>query len=282
MSTPELGFEYFPSPEEDDDAERVAYMFLYLSEAVRKWPPFRGRLIKARLKTAQQCRHIEAHVIRVFRETRDVMLAAIENDDLESMKEPRLLERLKHAYALLALFADPGSLPAYRDMIFPPSGGCPAGRPEQADFNRSLWEGEWDTRDGPMPAQVTKESARRHRHRREKDGSYNSHQRLDSAAKAGAFQESVAEGSALLPEEQSERIQRAIELLVLKLRGIGKRAGLKPTQVKFLVEMAVHGRGQKDNPTAWKAIRERKRAALFPEIVGLVDSIRQLRKNILP
>lgn len=280
-TTPELGFEYFPSPEKDDDAERVAYLFLYLSNAVRKWPSFRRRLIEARLKTGQQCDHIEAHVINVFRETRDVMLSAIENDDLESMKDPRLLERLKLAHALLALFADPGSMPAYRDIVFPPKGN-PLGRPKQADFDRSLWGTEWDHAEGPMPDQVIKENAVRHRRCREKDGLYNSHRRLDSVASAGPFEEGVAEGPALLPDEQVERIQREVESLVSKFRRVAKRAGLKPAHIDFLVEMAVHGRRQKDNPTAWKAIRDRKYAALYPEIRRLVDSIRQLRKDILP
>jgi hypothetical protein len=278
-TTPELGFEYFLSPERDDDVDRISYQFLYLSEAVRKWPRFRRKFIKAGLKTSQQCDRLEAHVISIFREVRDVMWSAIENDDLGAMAEPRLLGRLTHAHAMLALFANPESMPEFRDMVFPARAGE---QPEIGDFNKSLWEAGWDTRDGLTPAQATKKSARRHRYGRYRDGLFNSRGRLDTVANAGAYEESVAEGPALLSRELAERLEREVESLTSKLRGVAKRAGLKPAHIDFLVEMTVHKKQQKDNPSAWRAIRDRKRAALYPEIRDLVNSIRQLRKDILP
>jgi hypothetical protein len=282
-TTPERGFEYFDSPERDDDIERIAYMFLYVSEAVKKWPRFRRRLIKAGLKTSEQCDHIEAHVISIFREGRDVMLSAIENNDLEAMADPRLLQRLMHAHALMALFADPGSMYAYQDMIFPLKRGEDAAkRPEIGDFNLSLWEAEWDTPEARSPAGVIRTGAARHWQERENDGLRNSRGRRDCAANADAYNESVTEGPAILSVEQSERLQREVESLVSELRRVAKRVGLKPAQIDFLLEMAVHKKQQKDNPSAWKAIRERKRAALYPEILRLTESIQQLRKDILP
>jgi hypothetical protein len=281
-TTPELGFEYFPSPETSDGNENIAYAFLYCSVAVKRWPRARRRLIKAGLKSAEQCDHIEAHVISVFRETRDIMLLAIQTDNLGLMSKPRVVERLKHAHALLALFANPGSMPEYRDMVFPPGGGDSAGQPEQADFNIALWEAGWDTREGRMPAQVTREQAMGHRHSRAMDGLYNSHRGCDRVAKAGPLEEDVVHGPALPLEEQSASVEGELESLILKLRTIAKRAGLKPAHINFLVERALHGRKQKDNPTASRAIH-RKRSVLYPEIRRLVASIRKLREDfILP
>jgi hypothetical protein len=281
-TTPELGFEYFPSPENDDDSERIAYLILYLSEAVRKWPRFRRRFIRAGLGTPQQCDHIEAHVISIFRETLNVMLAAIDNGDLEAMAEQRLLDRLLNAHAVLALFATPQNMAGYRDMVFARRPGDGSARlPEIGDFNRSLWEAAWDTRDGPMPAQVTKALARRHRLTRKRDGLYNSHGSLDIVANASAYEEGATEGPAVLSSDQSERLERELESLISELRKVARRAGLKRAQVDFLVEMAVDKRQQKDNPSAWKAIRERKRHTLYPEIRKLTESIRQFRKDIL-
>jgi len=277
-TTPELGFEYFPSPETGDDQERIAYAFLYCSVAVKEWPKARRRLIKAGLKSAEQCDHIEAHAISIFRETGDRMLLAMETDDLGLMADARGLERFTHAHALLASFADPKSLPEYRDMVFPNSESQPA----QRDFNLALWEAGWDTRDGSMPTQVTRKRAVRHRHLRKMDGLYNSRLRHDAAANAGVFDERVAEGPPLLLKEQSEVIEREIKSLIRQLRAVAKRAGLKPAQITFLVEMAVHGRQQKDNPSAWRAIRSRKRSALYPEIQRLVRSVRELRQEIIP
>lgn len=278
-TTPERGFEYFPSPETDDDQERIAHAFLSCSVAVGEWPRARRRLIKARLKSAEQCDHIEAHAISIFRETRDIMLSAIESDNLPLMADPRLLERFGHAHALLALFANPESMPGYRDMVFPPGGGDSAGQPKLADFNTAVWEAEWDTREGPMPTQVTRKRAMSHGLSREMDGIFNSDRRLDDAATAIPLEDYVAEAPVQLSKEQLELLERGIEKLVSQLRAIGKRARLKRAHIEFLVEMAVHGSRQKDNPAAWRAIRDRKRSLLLPEIERLVAAIWERREE---
>jgi hypothetical protein len=274
--TVERGFEYFPSPDTDGDHERIFYTFFYCSKAVRSWPRFRRRLIKAALKSTEQCDHIEAHVISVFREMRDAILRAMETGDSETMKEPRLLERFECANALLALFANPGSMAEYRDMILGGSGK----QPDQGDFNRSIWGAAWDRSEGAMAAQVTRAEAMDHGHLRDMDGRYNSRRTLDSVATASAIK-GAARGPAHLSEEKSQLIEREMESLILKLRAAAKRAHLKPSQIEFLVAMAVRGKQQKDNPTAWRAIRDRKCAALYLEISRLVDSIRALRESFI-
>ena len=134
-----------------------------------------------------------------------------------------------------------------------------------------------------MPTQVTREQAMRHRHLRKMDGLYNSRRSCDHASSAEPLKKGADVGPPLLLEEQSELIEREIESLISQLRAVAKRAGLKPAQSKFLVEMAVHRKKQKDNPSDWKAIRGRKRSILHPEIERLVASIRQLREeSILP
>jgi len=134
-----------------------------------------------------------------------------------------------------------------------------------------------------MPAQVTREQAMGHQRSRAMDGLHNSRRRRDHVAIAGPLEEDVTKGPALLLEEQSASIERGVESQILELRAIAKRAGLKPAHTEFLVEMAVHGRQQKDNPTAWRTIRDRKRSVLYPEILRLAGSIRKLREEfILP
>ena len=78
---PEREFEYFPSPENDDDNERIAYQFLYCSSAVEEWPRFRRELEESGAKTSKQCDDLETNAINIFREVRDAILAAIEYDD---------------------------------------------------------------------------------------------------------------------------------------------------------------------------------------------------------
>jgi hypothetical protein len=273
-TTPAIGFEFFPSPEKDEDEEGIAYAFLYCTVAVREWPEARRRLIEAGYKSAEECGHIEAHAINVFREVRDIMFQAIESGNLSLMSDLRLMQRFTQAHALLALYANPGGLPEFRDMILPSGEGGPS----QADFNAAVWEAGWNARKGRTPRELTREQAMRHRRLRKKDGSYNSRRRCDPVASAEPLQEGSGEGPALLLEEQSELIEREIKSLILQLRKFAKRAGLKPASITFLVEMALRGKRQKDNPTAWRAIR-RKSSVLYPEIRRLVASIRKLREN---
>ena len=53
---------------------------------------------------------IEANAVNVFREVRDAITMAINADNPALMSQPRLLDRLTHAHAYMALHADPASL----------------------------------------------------------------------------------------------------------------------------------------------------------------------------
>jgi hypothetical protein len=55
----ERGFDYFPSPEGDDDYERIAYLFFYCSVAVEKWPRFQ---FPAELVIRAPCRRTNPEV----------------------------------------------------------------------------------------------------------------------------------------------------------------------------------------------------------------------------
>jgi hypothetical protein len=113
----ERGFEYFPSPENGDDEERIAFSFLYCSTAVDEWPAFRRHLETAELKSARQCDEIEKNAIDVFREMRGVMSEAIETDNLPRMREPKLLQRLMLAHAYLGLHANPAGLGGIPQLV---------------------------------------------------------------------------------------------------------------------------------------------------------------------
>jgi len=59
-----------------------------------------------------------------------------------------------------------------------------------------------------------------------------------------------------------------------RLRGAWTRAGLKKTQVDFLLRMALDGAKQDDNPTVWRAIRDRKFAKLWVEVQTILEHLR--------
>ena len=107
---PEAGFHYFPSPESSDDNEIIANLFVYLSVAVDEWPRYRRWLQKTAAKSPRECDDIEANAVNVFREVRDAITMAINADNPALMSQPRLLDRLTHAHAYMALHADPASL----------------------------------------------------------------------------------------------------------------------------------------------------------------------------
>jgi hypothetical protein len=256
-TTPELGFEYFPSPESNDDAEVIWHLFLYCSIAVREWPRFR-RELEASGKSPEQCKHLETHAIAVFREMRDTIFAAIETGDMTPLSEPRLGARFAHANAVLALVADPGNLPVYRRMLCPEIDSLPGSRrPDQGDFNQAVWEGKWNAPQSLTPAAVTRAEALRKRQLHEMDGRYNTAGRLDHVATARKLRDThpATERATPLSEPQIAAFRR-------KLRALGLRAGLKKVQAEFLVDMAFEKKQQKDNPTAWHAIRVRKSTPL--------------------
>jgi hypothetical protein len=268
---PERGFEYFPSPENDDDNERIAYQFLYCSTAVEKWPRFRRVLEESGAKTSKQCDDLETNAINIFREARDVIMAAIDTDNLDVMSQARLLDRLAHAHAFMALHANPASLLEYRRMICPQIDSLPPSRrPDPGDFNKAVWEAKWNASSDQMPAAITGSEALRSKLSHEMDGLYNTYGRLDPAATGIIFLEELFPAPDPLPPLSTVQVA----FVRAKLRSIGTRAGLTKGHADFLVRMALDGAKQADNPTAWRAIRDRKRGVLLVEVQSLLDSLR--------
>jgi hypothetical protein len=186
------------------------------------------------------------------------------------ISQPRLLDRLTHAHAYMALHADPTGLPGYRRMICSQLDSLPATRrPEQGDFNKALWEGKWNEAGDQMPAEITSEETLRNRRSHEMDGLYNTGGRLDHVATAGELEEIFPATEPLMPLSTVQ-----LAFVRGKLRSIGLRAGLTRRQIDFLVRMALDGAKQADDPTAWRAIRDRKREPLLTEVQALLASIR--------
>lgn len=266
----ERGFEYFPSPENDGDEERIAVAFLYCSTAVEEWPRFRRELEQTGAKSAKQCDDLEKNAIDVFGEIRDAIFFAIESDNLALLPQATLLDRLVHANAFLALHADPASLLKYHGTILPQTDSLPQERrPQFGDFAQALWEANWNAPSDEMPGEITRRETFRHWMRHENDGLYNTSGRLDPVATAGELDPLFAatESIASLSTMQLAFIRE-------KLRSIGRGVGLPKGHADFLARMALDGAKQEDNPAAWRAIRDRKRLPLLAKINELLASLR--------
>jgi hypothetical protein len=293
---PERRFEYFPSPESSDDDEVIAYLFLHCSVAVDEWPRFRRELEVTAEKSSEQCDHIETNAIDIFREVRDTIASAINTNNMALMAQPRLLDRLLHAHAFMALHADPASLAEYQRSICPQIDKLPGYfRPDQGDFNKAVWEGKWNSPGDQMPAEVTYRATLHNRWIHEHDGRCFSGGRLDPVAKAMEQIEPLEPAGQVgplfranephykPPDEQSllqvlSEIQGDEFLTPMNgaftregTRQLFLRAGVKPKHASFGVRIVHDGAKQRDNPTAWKAIY-RKRGELWPEVLRLFDS----------
>lgn len=266
----EAGFHYFPSPDSDDDMERIAHLFLYCETAVQEWPGYRRSMEENGARSREQSDHIERHCVNVFRELRDKIAEAIDTNNLALISDPRLGDCLLHASATLALYAEPSSLLEYRRMILPELDGLPPSeKPQEGDFHRALWDGKWNTETDQLPAKVTLAETRRSRHLHENDGLYNTNGRLDPPALAGELDPLFPATEPIMPLSELQ-----LAFVRARLRLAGKRAGLKKEQIDFLVRMALDGAKQEDNPTAWRAIRDRKRAELWDEVQSILAYLR--------
>jgi hypothetical protein len=281
--SPEPGFHYFPSPESSDDIEIIAYQYLYCATAVDEWPGFRRWLEKTRAKSPKECDDIEANAVNVFREFRDAINTAGDTDNPALMSQPRLLDRLTHAHAYLALHADHASLGGYRRMIYPQMDDLPdSSRPQQSDFLHALWEGKWNGVGDRMPAEVTRGETHRSSRLHARDGAYNTGGRLDPLAKAQQQIDPLWAEKRIAPtfqlgEPHYKPTDEAAFLQVLPgikrndflspmkdaftreaTRQLFLQAGVKPKHASFGVRMIHDGAKQKDNPTAWKAIYRKR------------------------
>jgi hypothetical protein len=270
IAVPGHAFEYFPSPESSDDEEIIAYLVLYCEAAVTQWLEFRHKLEETGAKSVAQCDQIEKHAIDVFREARDAIMTAIDTDNPAIMSDPRLRDRLVHAHAYLALHADPASLVNYRRMI---CAGYDLPAP-LGDFMHALWEGKWNVDGDDVPSEVTRHETRRSWLRHEKDELYNTSDRLDPVATAGEI-------DPLFPATEPMRPLSPMQFAFIreKLRTAGMRAGLKRGQADFLVRTALDNAKQEDNPTAWRAIRDRKSESLLAEVQKILEALRTQSQN---
>jgi hypothetical protein len=246
--------------------ERIAHVFLYCETAVKEWPSYRRAMEDNGTRLREESDHIEKHCVNVFRDLRDKIAEAIDTNNLALISDPRLGERLVHASATLALYADPSSLLEYRRMILPELDGLPPSeKPHEGDFYRALWDGKWDTETDQLPSKVTFAETRRSRHLHENDGLYNTNGRLDPAALAGELDPLFPATEPIMPLSGLQ-----LAFVRARLRLAGKRAGLKKEQIDFLVRMALDGAKQEDNPSAWRAIRDRKCAELWAEVQSIL------------
>jgi hypothetical protein len=279
MSTPEQGFHYFDSPESSDDMDVIAYTFLYCSVAVGEWKKYRRDWLQ-RGATLEQLDLVEKNAIEVFRAVRDVIQMAIDTDNVALMSQPRLLQRFVHAHAYLALHANPGGIPEYRDII---AEKLPSGAELGVDdFCKAIWDGEWNQASGPMPSEATRTRAMQNKLEHDRDGQLNSRGRRDLVAtactKTDLDRQAKKPDPALghLTEEEEQRIAE-------DLTAIGKRAGLKKEHIKFLRDLAFGKKNRSDNPSAARMILDpkRKRPKLKPAIQNLLMDVQSKRKKRL-
>lgn len=243
---------------------RIAQAFLYCSEAVREWPKFRRYAERKELLSRKTCEGIERNAIAIFQEFVDLVIAAMEADDLRPISEPTVRERLGHAHAYLALHAAPEHLAKYW-TDFPKLFDVHRRGSDVDGFARALWQGGWNFPGEKTPAAVTFRQARRNQSERENDGLADSHgdiervRQLKDPARVEDPEKLDEDHLPPFSEKQEAWIRRG-------LRQIGRFNGLKKHQVDFLVRLALKQKAPGDDRSATRAIRDRKLERLFPKI----------------
>lgn len=285
-TTPMPGFHYIDFGQSDDavpgvasgeneDCERIAKQFVYCSVAVGEWPKFRRDAIRRKRLTLEICDGIERNVIAIFREFVNIVVAAIECEDLRPISVPALRERLAHAHAYLALHAAPGNLDRYwKD--FPALFEVEGDGSDVDGFMRALWEGAWNGPGEKAPAATTFREAREHRDQQEHDGVADSRGHFETVLQLK--ENARIEDPKKLDEEAVTPFSEKQEAWIRSgLRQIGRLNGLKKHQVDFLVLLALSQKGPGDDPSAIRAIRDRKLERLLPKIKQLLAEARQRR-----
>jgi hypothetical protein len=143
-------------------------------------------------------------------------------------------------------------------------------RPDQGDFDKAVWEGKWNAPGDRMPAEVTHDQALSSRRAHDMDGLYNTGRRLDPVASAFVLLDELFPAPEPLPPLSTVQVA----FVRAKLRSIGRRAELTKRHADFLVRMALNGAKQADDPTAWRAIRDRKRGAIVAQLEKFLASLR--------
>ena len=123
------------------------------------------------------------------------------------------------------------------------------------------------------PAAVTFQEARKNQDQCENDGVANSRghfERVPQLKETAPIEDPEKLGEKNAPpfsEKQEARIRSGI-------RQIGRFDGLKKHQVDFLVQLALNQKDPADDPSAIRAIRDRKLEALLPKIKQLLADVR--------
>jgi hypothetical protein len=265
---PEDGFHYFPSPDRDDDAERIAHLYLYCAMAVAKWADCKKRLFP----DAKRRSDAEQNSIAVFREVRDAIDAAIETNDVRSIAAARLGERLEHACAYLALYADTASLAEYRSMICPETS-----LEDQGGFESALWERKWNAPDVHSPIEVTRVEVGRLRLERLYEPKDRALRRVFNQEPSIKPIEPLFKAPSAVRASDFLRPVR-IPFSRIEVKRMFLQAKVKPKQAAFGVKIVFDGAKQKDDPTAWRGIY-RKRENFPADLQNLLRS-RMSVKNL--
>jgi hypothetical protein len=281
-TTPMPGFHYIDFGErddaaagvasvEDDDCERIAQQFLSCSEAVREWPEFRRDAIRRKRLTPEICDGIERNVIAIFQEFVNILVAALESDDLRPISQPALRERLAHAHAYLALCAAPGNLDGYwKD--FPELFDVQRAGSDMDGFMKALWEGAWNAPGEKAPAAVTFQEARNHRQQQVNDGLADRRRRRRLVAQLDQRLE-IEDPRIVDAEPSPEHTVKQFAKIQKDFVKIGIANGLKKEQARFMAAM-LEGKRAKDDRSAKKAIN-RKREPLLKETSAYLERFRR-------
>lgn len=301
-----LGPEWFKLLMEQD-------IFAHLFEAVEDFPRQR-RAIEAEPESPQwaqdlaACAWAERNAIPVITEFLQGMCSdpwsALGDVDLRNVAaNTALIQRVVHAYALMAVLSDGGGRAELRQMLCPDAISRARRQTEQeaeeaelqASFDLAIYEGKWNAPGERQPAAVTRKETSYGAHK--KDGKYNTSNwreqedgdgvRLDTVARAHEqiepLQKDEERLAPMFPANEPFhkppdwlallRPCSTIELAIRRaeVRKLGKIAGLKKDHTKFLEQLIFEGAKQEDNPAAWYAIRQSRRGKLLQEVQGLLE-----------
>lgn len=136
----------------------------------------------------------------------------------------------------------------------------------------ALWEGNWRSQENlGKEFECVCSDAQRAFYWHQNDGRYNNLGDLDADGGNDIIATAVPLDP-MFPAPEEIRIAGPVELAFLreKIRRIGLKVGLEKEEARFLVKMAIDGAEWKDDPTAWRKIRDRKRGPLLKAIGDLL------------
>jgi hypothetical protein len=284
---PARGFEYFSSPDSDADQDIIAHVFVYCLVAVAEWPRFRQRARETAGLSSEQCDHLEKNAIKPLSDVRDAIQTAIDTGDFADLSRGPVGDKLLRAHATLAMYAAHETLVAYRGMIF--DGLILDELPSMEGFIQSLWEinGEYGSE---AFADVIRRGARHNQLLYDNDGRNTSEKRPDRivATVGGTDQlqkieplfdpmhpaEPLHKPEALKRNENRPLTERQLASFRHQLRALGRCQSLTKRQTDLLVRLALGGGKPGDDPSACRAIRDRKLNKLLPEVQAILACLR--------